>query len=189
MEGGEGSVEGGAGSVEREGAWSEGRGGIHLRRRTWRMRRRQRAGDLARSCSQRRTTFQPWRRRVRVTNRSRAMLARSLSAQKTFPVRRPGLSPRACRGVSVVSAIPIELFFNHFFGLECFGHPCQKQPSTKSARRCLGKTKSGRTRTAERSTLNRTVCCRRQPVIWWARSSFASASSVSLLPRLRMCHQ
>lgn len=71
----------------------------------------------------------------------------------------------------------IELFLNHLAGLECFGHPCQKQPSTKTATRCLGKTKSG-------FPISRWF--RRQPEMWLARNNFASASSVSLLPLPRI---
>ena len=39
--------------------------------------------------------------------------------------------------------------------LECFGQPCQKQPSTKMARRCWRKTKSGTTeKNFQRPTIN-----------------------------------
>ena len=83
----------------------------------------------------------------------------------------------------------------------CRGQPCQKQPSTKSARRAERKTKSGRTekilagrrcraglKFGPRSStaLPGIWTCLRQPVIWLARNSLASTSSVSLLPRERM---
>jgi hypothetical protein len=87
--------------------------------------------------------------------------------------------------------------------LECFGHPCQKQPSTKTATRSFRNTKSGRVvvgRVAPRgdpallsplsasrfppATL--TATCRRHPVTPFARRSLARAISVSLLPRPRI---
>lgn len=58
--------------------------------------------------------------------------------------------------------------------LKCFGHECQKQPSTNTARRSLGKTKSG---------LPNTDCRRRQPVMRCARNNRIKASSVSLESR------
>lgn len=62
---------------------------------------------------------------------------------------------------------------------EClgFGHPCQKQPSTNTATRSRRKIKSG---------LPKIIAWRLHPKIPWRRSSVASASSVSLLPRLRI---
>lgn len=103
-----------------------------------------------RSCSQIRTTRQPsWRNR-RLTRRSRALLAASFLLQKA------------------------RLFAGRF---ECFGQPCQKQPSTNTATRCFWKTKSGFPKTGRR---------RRQPAMPWRRKSFIKASSVSLLPCPRM---
>jgi hypothetical protein len=73
-----------------------------------------------------------------------------------------------------------------FFGrVACLGHPCQKHPSTKTAVRDLRKTKSGRTANLRLPDF-RITQCRRQPVIACLRSNFASATSVSLLPRLRI---
>jgi len=107
-------------------------------------------GRFARSCSQIRRTHQPRCLNVRVTSRSRAVLAANFRSQNT------------------------RLFIGMF---ECLGHPCQKQPSTKIIRRCLRKLKSG---------LPKRVACRRHPVMPCNRRSFASATSVSLLPRPRM---
>src|ERR1035437_1083190 len=71
---------------------------------------------FASSCSQIRTTRQPARRSVRVTSRSRARLPDSFRRQNA----------------------------RLFLGLVArFGQPCQKQPSTKTASRAFGKTKSG----------------------------------------------
>jgi len=68
------------------------------------------------SCSQMRRTRQPHRRRVRFTSRSRARLRSSFRRQNArLPL---GIRP-------------------------CFGQPCQKQPSTKTAKRAARKTKSG----------------------------------------------
>lgn len=61
--------------------------------------------------------------------------------------------------------------------LKCRGQPCQKQPSTNTASHFSLKAKSG---------LPKTFRCLRQPVILCVRNNFASASSVSLLPRDRM---
>lgn len=68
------------------------------------------------SCSQIRTTFQPWVRRVRVTRRSRAWLAEIFFRQNAALV---------------------------LGWVACLGQPCQKQPSTKTVSFSLGKTKSG----------------------------------------------
>jgi hypothetical protein len=70
--------------------------------------------------------------------RSRALLAVSFFFQKARPVRRN--LPFGEGGLAL-----IELFRSHFAGFECFGQPCQKQPSTNTATRSLGKMKSGRT--------------------------------------------
>ena len=81
------------------------------------------------SCSQMRSTRQPARRNARFTRRSRAMFAANFRRQN--------------------AALP--------FGLvPCCGQPCQKQPSTNTASRCLWKTKSGRTdrENFQRPTLN-----------------------------------
>jgi hypothetical protein len=51
----------------------------------------------------------------------------------------------AVRGERVRVRDFIELRLNHFAGLECFGHPCQKHPSTNTATRSFGKTKSTHT--------------------------------------------
>jgi len=98
------------------------------------------------SCSQIRTILQPLLRKVLSTILSRFLFLRNLSVQNVLLV----------------------------FGLDpCFGQPCQKQPSTKTATRLLGKTKSG---------FPNTRCRRRQPVMPFARSIRMSASSVALLP-------
>ena len=82
--------------------------------------------------------------------------------------------------------------------VSCFGHPCQKQPSTNTATRSFGKTKSGRTLKASPSplwgegrgevlplaTLN--IQCLLHPVIPSARKTRTSASSVARFPRERM---
>lgn len=69
------------------------------------------------SCSQKRITVHPSRLRIVVTVLSRARLRASFAAQN-------------------------ELFVFGF--VLCAGHPCQKQPSQKTATRGLGNTKSGR---------------------------------------------
>ena len=102
------------------------------------------------SCSHMRRTRQPANLNVRVTSRSRAWFASSFFRQK--------------------AALLLGL-------VACSGQQCQKQPSTKIARRSFGKTKSG---------LPKTGRLRRQPVMRCARNNFASANSVFLLPRPRM---
>jgi hypothetical protein len=124
------------------------------------------------SCSQMRTTRQPARRNARLTRRSRARFAANFFRQN--------------------AALP-------FGFVPCFGQPCQKQPSTKSASRTCRKTKSGRTRKVGRrccaaatlgprsnAALPRISTCRRHPVMPCARNNRTSASSVSRLPRERM---
>ena len=59
----------------------------------------------------------------------------------------------------------------------CRGQPCQKQPSTNTAVLSFGKTKSG---------LPGRLEPRRQPVMPFARKTWISRSSVSLLPEPRM---
>ena len=108
------------------------------------------SGLLVRSCSQILRTRQPFFLRVLVTNLSRFLLAVSLRLQK--------------------ARLPDGVF-------ECFGHPCQKQPSTKTTSLFLRNVKSGFPKMGR---------CRRQPVILFCRSSRASAISVALLPRPRM---
>lgn len=61
--------------------------------------------------------------------------------------------------------------------LQCFGQPCQKQPSTNKTNRCLQKVKSGFPKIGR---------CRRQPVILFCRNRRMSAISVALLPRPRI---
>lgn len=72
------------------------------------------------------------------------------------------------------------LAFQYFLLLagmrQCLAQPCQKQPSTKMARRCLGKMKSGRPGM---------LAWRRQPLIFAERKSETRMSSVALLPRER----
>lgn len=109
-----------------------------------------RCGVFASSCSQIRSTRQPSRRSVRVTRRSRALFAASFRRQNAA-------------------------LFRGF--VACRGQPCQKQPSTKTATRWFGKTKSGLPKTGRE---------RRQPVIWCRRNRAINASSVSLFPRPRM---
>lgn len=69
------------------------------------------AASTGSSCSQTRTTRQPWSASSAVVCSSRATLAASLFAHQA------------------------ELFLD---GMECTGHRCQKHPSTKMARRCRG---------------------------------------------------
>ena len=69
------------------------------------------AASTGSSCSQTRTTRQPWSESSAVVCSSRATLAASLFAHQA------------------------ELFFD---GIECTGHRCQKHPSTKTARRWRG---------------------------------------------------
>ena len=104
------------------------------------------------SHSQIRVTRQPAFLRVRVASLSRATFRVSFAAQKSA------------------------LFFG---SLEWpgFGHRCQKQPSTKTASRCFGKTKSGFPKSGHR---------RRQPVILDSRKISINRSSVSLFPLPRM---
>jgi hypothetical protein len=56
---------------------------------------------------------------------------------------------------------------------QCHRQPCQKQPSTKTAKRLRGKMKSGRPGSGE---------CRRHPVTFAARSIAISFSSVAWFP-------
>lgn len=95
--------------------------------------------------SQTRKTVQPFARSVRETARSRWELRSSFARQK--PTRDFGILP-------------------------CRGHPCQKQPSTKTATRCLRKTKSG---------LPASGTARRQPVTRCSRSNATKRSSVLAL--------
>jgi hypothetical protein len=98
-----------------------------------RIRRNARPG-FRKSCSQTRTTRQPFRRRVRVTSRSRSLLRRNLRFQK-------GRLPRG--------------------RVECLGQPCQKQPSTNTAILNFGNTKSGRPKTG-RCRRHPEIPCRRK---------------------------
>ena len=109
------------------------------------MRWMHRCGFL-KACSQMRTTRHPCLRSVRLTSRSRALLAAIFFDQKT------------------------RLLTGRF---ECLGQPCQKQPSTKTATFCFGKTKSG---------LPKNGRWRRHPVMLCWRKILMRASSVSLLP-------
>ncbi len=101
-------------------------------------------------CSHMRRTRQPRRRSSRFTSLSRLRFASILFCQNSLLLTGT---------------------------LACFGQPCQKQPSTKTATRCLRKTKSG---------LPNTGWFRRQPVIRFRRINAISANSVVLLPRDRM---
>lgn len=56
---------------------------------------------------------------------------------------------------------------------QCFGQPCQKQPSTKTAILCRGKQKSG---------VPRTGYCRRQPEMPFSRKAARTKDSVDLFP-------
>ena len=128
-------------------------------------------------------TLQPARRNARVTRASRRLFPASLRCQNA------------------------RLFFGC---VACLGQPCQKQPSTKSAMRDLGKIKSTVTRSSRgdealfnfgfwisdfgfdvsaslRWLLRMTrVICLLHPLIPLARSNRTSASSVARLPRLRI---
>jgi hypothetical protein len=101
---------------------------------------------LARSCSQIRSTRQPALLSSRFTFRSRCLFPVSFLAQNS------------------------SFCFGH---VACFGHPCQKQPSTKTATRSRKKTKSG---------LPGSDRFRRHPEIPCALKMAISRSSVSLLP-------
>lgn len=77
------------------------------------------------------------------------------------------------------------LFWSSFFSQNarlvtgwdaCFGHPCQKQPSTNIARRCSRNTKSG---------LPNSLGWRRQPLMRYSRRRFTNASSVLRFPFAR----
>ena len=83
------------------------------------------------SHSHTRTTCQPSARSVRITSQSRFLFRANFAAHHSVRVFGKG----ACFG---------------------FGHPCQKQPSTKTARFCCGNAKSG---------LPKMGRCRRQPLI------------------------
>ena len=107
-----------------------------------------------------RNTRQPARRSTRVTSRSRARFAANFCRQN--------------------AALP-------FGCVACFGHPCQKHPSTKTASRSLGNTKSGRTwKLRMPDSEFRMGICRRHPVIPCVRNTRSSASSVARFPRERM---
>lgn len=108
------------------------------------------ASGLSRSCAQNRSTRQPALRNSLVTTLSLCLFRFSFRSQKLRLL--PGVRP-------------------------CFGHPCQKQPSTNTAGRSRRKMKSG---------LPGNRWCRRQPLIPCARKIDASFNSVSLLPFDRM---
>lgn len=112
-----------------------------------RIRRSKRASFLwVNSCCQIRRTRRPRARRVRFTSRSRILFPASFLFQNSpFVV--------GCEA--------------------CFGQPCQKQPSTKTASLIPGNTKSG---------LPNTGWFRRHPLILFRRKNFISAISVALLP-------
>ncbi len=165
-----------------------------------RIRRTQRAGLPANSCSQIRITVQPAPRRSRFTNRSRRLFAASFSRQNRFPVLFApfvilSAGKALCRFFArgpAAAATGMALLRSHLAGGECFGQPCQKHPSTKTAKRRFRKTKSiltlvGRDRRARRfASVVRITCCLRHPAIPAARKSLASANSVSRLPRERI---
>jgi hypothetical protein len=101
------------------------------------------------SCCQTRSTRQPSALSLCVTRRSRPLFRASFTVQNAWL----------------------------FVGLvACFGHACQKQPSTKTTRRCFGNTKSG---------LPNSLAFRRQPEILYRRIKDIKANSVALLPRQR----
>ena len=140
------------------------------------------APGLCSSCSQIRITLQPAQRNHFVTSRSRARLARSFRRQNSLPVLCAGPFLGPC---GVVTGM--ELFRNQRSGGAWAGHPCQKHPSTNTATRWRGNTKSGRTRrTPPRDRRTRISTCLRHPRIPACRSNLTSASSVSRLPRDRM---
>lgn len=114
------------------------------------MRRTQTSSTAGlRSCCQMRSTRQPPFRRRRFTFRSLLLFRASFSAQKRLFVL----------GILAWTA-----------------HPCQKQPSTKTANRCCRNTKSGRPGRC---------CLRRQPVIEYLRKIVISRSSVERFPAAR----
>jgi hypothetical protein len=103
----------------------------------------------ASSCCQTRRTFHPLSRSVLVTKRSRALFAASFFSQNLR---------------FVAGTVP------------CFGHPCQKHPSTNTASRAPGNRKSG---------FPKRLGWRRQPLRVHRRKNAARATSVRLLPRPR----
>lgn len=125
-----------------------GQGRHELRAMLLLILRRQLCGFLN-SCSQMRRTRQPRRRSSRFTRRSRVLLSVNFLSQK------------ARRVAGKVA---------------CLGQPCQKQPSTKTIRRCFGNTKSG--------VPGSRRCCR-QPLMPACLNRRASFSSVDLFPRPR----
>ena len=101
---------------------------------------------LRSSCSHIRITRQPFLRSSRPTSTSRALLRAIFSRQNRARV---------------------------FGCVACFGHPCQKHPSTNTHSRSRRKTKSG---------FPNSFCLLRQPVIPCRRNKPINASSVSRLP-------
>jgi hypothetical protein len=100
------------------------------------------------SCCQIRRMRQPLPERVPMTIRSRRRFRSSFAAQNS----------------------------RLFTGMEPWaGHPCQKQPSTKTASRARRNTKSG---------LPKTFARLRQPVILWSRKIDTNRNSVARFPRL-----
>jgi hypothetical protein len=94
--------------------------------------------------------------------------------------RHPSLRSCELTSLSLVRLAVIFFLQNAllFFGWrKHFGHPCQKQPSTKTANLFFRKTKSG---------LPGSLACRLQPMIPLARNNRTSASSVRSLPRPRI---
>lgn len=114
-----------------------------------RIRARTLDGDL-KECSHTRMTRHPRARSAADTTRSLARLRPILAVQYT----------------ELLAGIR-----------QCFGQPCQKQPSTKTARRSLRKPKSGEPGNGS---------CRRQPVMPFSRKIAASRNSVSRFPRDRI---
>lgn len=112
-----------------------------------RILRMQRSGSFARTHSQTRRTVHPLRRSCARERRSRILLFCIFSRQALAFVLGLRFRPQLC--------------------------PCQKQPSTKTASRCLGQAKSG---------LPDIGRCLRQPKIELLRSRYASRLSVVVLP-------
>lgn len=112
--------------------------------------RRNNLSCCASSCCQMRKTVQPLDLSSLVTMRSRALFLVTLAFQ-----------------------YGLLLFGN----LKCFGHPCQKQPSTKTATLDSGKAKSGRPGKGR---------CLRHPTIRCFQRIFSKRPSVSSLPNDRI---
>ena len=115
-----------------------------------RIRRTTAPESVFRACSQIRRTNHQCRRNIVLTFLSLVLFAAIFAAQNAIFV----------------------------FGMarQPFGHPCQKQPSTNTATRCRGKTRSG---------FPNNLKFLRQPLMRFVRRIVTSLASVEAFPRLR----